>query len=98
MSGVLPSLPDLTFTGNDGEECEHFINAVRRQARIHEKLRDDEWITDLVSSSVVGDALRWHAELSPEVSGNWRKLQQALLDRYPSKGEANSNPKPYEFS
>lgn len=83
IPGGLPD-DDLTFSGVGGAECERFITAVRKKARAEGKLRDNDWMVDLVSSCLTGDALRWYAKLKRDQRDDWDLLQEALLDRYPA--------------
>ncbi|KAG9022096.1 hypothetical protein FRB95_000874 [Tulasnella sp. JGI-2019a] len=74
---------DLTFTGtDDAAECGRFISAVRKHAYFHGKQRDEEWITDLVASSLSGDALTWHVMLPIHIKKDWEKLQRALVEEF----------------
>ncbi len=59
LQKLLLAETQLTFSGNDGVECEKFIHAIRRTAYIAGKLRDNDWIMDLVYSALTGEALRW---------------------------------------
>lgn len=72
-----------TFEGIDGTECERFIHSLRRRIFEEGRSDDNDWITQFVSTCVVGDALRWHSELSPEIQNDWSLLQKAMLTRYP---------------
>ncbi len=65
-------------------ECEEFIYVVRQRARQAEKGSDNAWIVELVSSSLMGDAMRWYVTLSDEVQNDWSKLRKALLANYAS--------------
>ena len=45
-------------------------------------------MADFAATCLDGDALRWYAgEVEDAVQGNWKKLQQALLYRYPPPSE-----------
>jgi len=72
------------FTGSGGDECERFIQFIRRKARVAGKQRDDEWIMDLVFSSLSGRAVRWESTLKSDIRSNWDRFREALLDRYPA--------------
>lgn len=76
-----------TFKGINGEECERFILSLRRRAFEQRKGGDNEWITQFVASCVADDALRWHADLAPEIQNDWGLLQKAMLSRYPPPEE-----------
>ncbi|KAG9038025.1 hypothetical protein FS837_001326 [Tulasnella sp. UAMH 9824] len=67
---------DLVFNGTDGEEAE----AARREG----KIRDNEWIVDLVSTCMRGQALRWYIELDDDTQSDWKLLRKAILRQYPS--------------
>ncbi|KAG8906115.1 hypothetical protein FRC01_008119, partial [Tulasnella sp. 417] len=73
---------NLEFRGRDLKECEHFISTVNKYARAEGKLRDDQWIADLVAVSMAGDAMLWWSALDAETQGSWRLLQKAMLLRY----------------
>ncbi|KAG8904272.1 NADH-cytochrome b5 reductase [Tulasnella sp. 403] len=78
-----PSLDDPTFCGQDGTDCTAFINAIKKKARAEGKLRDNGWMVDLMSVSLIGDALRWYSTLDNGVKDDWQQLEQALLSKYP---------------
>lgn len=80
----VPSEEDLVFSGRNARECERFIRAVRRHALLNGKSRDPLWMSDLVACCLEGDALRWHIQLPPDVSGDWIKLQVEMINRWPS--------------
>lgn len=74
---------ELSFTGtDDAAECGRFIGAIRKHTYLHGKQQDDEWITDLVASSVSGDALTWHVTLPIDIKKDWEKLQRALVEEF----------------
>ncbi|KAG8993230.1 hypothetical protein FRB93_002067 [Tulasnella sp. JGI-2019a] len=81
---------DLSFTGSDGAECERFVQAIRKQAFIAGKQRDEEWMADLAACSMTADALRWHVSLPEDITSKWKNLQSALLSRYATSAEKTS--------
>lgn len=74
---------DLCFQGIDGSECEAFVLNVKKQARAEGKLRDNDWIVDLVSCSMAGKALRWYEDLDPGVQEDWNLFRKAMLKEWP---------------
>lgn len=84
QSGGLPEDIDLVFKGIDGAEAESFIRSVQRTARTEGRTRDNEWIADLVSTCMTGEALRWYAELEEDTHNDWKLLRKAILRQYPS--------------
>ncbi|KAG8954855.1 hypothetical protein FRC04_010338 [Tulasnella sp. 424] len=79
----LPEDIELVFKGIDGAEAESFIQAVQRSARTEGRSRDNEWIIDLVSTCMTGEALRWYVELDEETQNDWKLLRKAILRQYP---------------
>ncbi|KAG8928339.1 hypothetical protein FRC01_006094 [Tulasnella sp. 417] len=71
------------FYGGSGEEAENFIRAVCDKAIDEGKQADNKWIAVHASSCLAGEALRWYASLDSDTQENWKKLQQAVLVRYP---------------
>lgn len=74
----------LVFKGIDGAEAESFIRSVQRIARTAGRTRDNEWIADLVSTCITGEALRWYVELDDDTHNDWKLLRKAMLRQYPS--------------
>ncbi|KAG8930701.1 hypothetical protein FRC00_001010 [Tulasnella sp. 408] len=83
---------DLVFKGIDGAEAESFIMSIQRIARKEGRSRDSEWIVDLVSSCLTGEALRWYVELDEDTQSDWKRLRKAILRRYPSHTEPPITP------
>ncbi|KAG8912026.1 hypothetical protein FRC00_005385, partial [Tulasnella sp. 408] len=54
----LPQDFNLVFKGVNGAEAESFISSVQWKARAEGRTRDNEWIADLVSTCMKGEALR----------------------------------------
>ncbi|KAG9038024.1 hypothetical protein FS837_001325 [Tulasnella sp. UAMH 9824] len=75
---------DMVFEGIDGAEAETFIRSVQRTSRAQGRTRDNEWITDLVSTCMAGEALRWYVELDEDTQNDWKLLRKAILRQYPS--------------
>ncbi|KIO33712.1 hypothetical protein M407DRAFT_17329 [Tulasnella calospora MUT 4182] len=86
----LPEDINLLFEGIDGAEAESFILSVQRTARKEGKSRDNEWIIDLVSSSLTGDALRWYVELDEDTQNDWKLLRKAILQQYPKHSKPST--------
>lgn len=68
----------------NGESCEDFIGSVLQIGLERGKQRDYEWMADYAASRMSGPAARWLYSLPDEVSGDWRRLRSALLQRFPS--------------
>ncbi|KAG8900430.1 hypothetical protein FRC01_010143, partial [Tulasnella sp. 417] len=79
----LPEDIELVFQGIDGAEAESFISSVLRTARTEGKTRDNDWIVDLVSTCMRGEALRWYIELDEGTQNDWKLLRKAILRQYP---------------
>jgi len=77
------SRPTLIFKGEDGSECEQFIQAIRQHAFAEGKSRDGEWIVDFAATCFTGSALRWYETLSSEAQSDWDLLRNAMLSQYP---------------
>ncbi|KAG8945307.1 hypothetical protein FRC00_010164, partial [Tulasnella sp. 408] len=75
----------VIFRGND---VEGFIKSIRRQAFQSDKLEDDQWIANYAATCLGGDALKWFSSLEPEARGNWKILEEKLLERFtpPTEG------------
>lgn len=84
-SDRLPDAVDLVFKGVDGAEAESFIRSVQRAARTEGRIRDNAWIADLVSTCMIGEALRWYVELDEDTQNDWKLLRKAILRQYPSR-------------
>ncbi|KAG9027156.1 hypothetical protein FS837_004366 [Tulasnella sp. UAMH 9824] len=87
----------LQFRGKDAQECEEFISAVMKHARDQGRLRDDEWIADLVATCMTHDALPWWSALDEEYQASWKKLRQAMFYRYQPKFYGKSGEEAEEF-
>lgn len=74
---------NLVFYGRDGSECEDFIASVTRAAFDERRPRDWGWMADLAATAFRGDALRWWSALDDGTQSDFRKLRNALLDKYP---------------
>ncbi|KAG9040643.1 hypothetical protein FS837_000367 [Tulasnella sp. UAMH 9824] len=77
----------VSFRGQDGNEAEEFIQAVRRAAFNANKDRDDEWMARFASTCMSGKALRWYESLDDDVQDSWKRLRKAILARYPPADE-----------
>ncbi|KAG8908288.1 hypothetical protein FRB99_007822 [Tulasnella sp. 403] len=64
------------------QECEELVQVVQRKAFDEGKTRDYQWMADLASTLLTGNALRWYATLDEETQHNWQLLRRALLARY----------------
>ncbi|KIO22809.1 hypothetical protein M407DRAFT_27684 [Tulasnella calospora MUT 4182] len=82
MSNNVTGPDHLEFQGKDLKECERFISSINKHAREEGKLRDDQWIADLVAICLTGDALIWWSLLDAETQGSWRLLRQAMISRF----------------
>lgn len=83
----------LTFRGTSGQEAEAFVQAVQRRAHAAGKLRDNDWIVDMVSVCFEGDALRWFESLDDKTQGDWKLLKAAILRQFPpGSGAGPSSP------
>ncbi|KAG9047180.1 hypothetical protein FS837_002872 [Tulasnella sp. UAMH 9824] len=71
------------FHGGSGEEAEIFIRTVCDKAIDEGKQKDYEWTALYASSCLAGEALRWYASLDLNTQEDWKKLQQAILVKYP---------------
>ncbi|KAG9042592.1 hypothetical protein FS837_010661 [Tulasnella sp. UAMH 9824] len=80
----------LVFNGVDGAEAESFISSVQQVARTEGRSRDNEWIVDLVSTCVKGEALRWYVELDEDTQNDWKLLRKAILRQWPSRAEPSA--------
>lgn len=71
----------MVFEGKTASECEIHILGPKGGpgGRKAQRRRADDHIRH---SCFQGDALRWHADLDPEVQHDWKRLQQALIRRY----------------
>ncbi|KAG8946545.1 hypothetical protein FRC04_011603 [Tulasnella sp. 424] len=73
----------VSFRGQDGNEAEEFIQAVRRAAFDADKDCDDRWMARFASTCMSGKALRWYESLDDDVQESWKRLRKAILVRYP---------------
>lgn len=87
----------LQFRGKDSQECEEFISAITKHAYNQGKLRDDEWIADLVATCLTHDALRWWSGLDKGTRQSWDKLRQEMFSRYQPKFYGKSGEEAEEF-
>lgn len=87
----------LQFQGKDSQECEEFISAITKHAYNQGKLRDDEWIADLVATCLTHDALRWWSGLDKGTRQSWDKLRQEMFSRYQPKFYGKSGEEAEEF-
>ncbi|KAG8900643.1 hypothetical protein FRC00_011935 [Tulasnella sp. 408] len=87
----------LQFRGKDSQECEEFISAITKHAYRQGKLRDDEWIADLVATCLTHDALRWWSGLDKGTRESWDTLRQAMFSRYQPKFYGKSGEEAEEF-
>lgn len=71
-----------SFRGSGPDDCDIFIQAVRRQGHREGKLRDDQYMADLASLYLSGPALRWHRRLDKDTRDSWDALETALLEEY----------------
>ncbi|KAG8975982.1 hypothetical protein FRB90_009360, partial [Tulasnella sp. 427] len=82
-SDNVPGDSELSFDGKDGSAAESFVVAVQRKARAEGKLRDNDWIIDLVSTCLTRAALRWYVDLDDDTQNDWKLLRKAILQQYP---------------
>lgn len=75
-------LPDITFTGTNGNECEAFIVAIRDLAFAQGRDEDHHWMLRFATTRLRGKALRWHARLEPSIKQDWDLFVQALFEEY----------------
>ncbi|KAG9043142.1 hypothetical protein FS837_009960 [Tulasnella sp. UAMH 9824] len=92
-----PESEVFQFRGKDSQECEEFISAITKHAYNQGKLRDDEWIADLVATCLTHDALRWWSGLDKGTRESWDKLRQAMFSRYQPKFYGKSGEEAEEF-
>ncbi len=78
------------FQGRDGDDCDDFVFYITQRAANEGKTRDDAWTADLALRCMARGALRWYAQLEPDVQDSWRLLRRALLEKYPASGEEGS--------
>lgn len=71
------------FTGIGWMELEAFIRSIRAIAWKEGKLQDPLWMANYASLHFSGKALRWHAELPEDTQESWRKLEIAMVARWP---------------
>ncbi|KAG8924965.1 hypothetical protein FRC01_010851, partial [Tulasnella sp. 417] len=90
-----PDEINLVFNGIDGVEAESFIVSVIRFARAEGKTRDNEWLVDLVSSCMRGEALRWYVELDEDTQNDWKLFRKEIFRRYPTRNQPSA---PYSIS
>ncbi|KAG8925187.1 hypothetical protein FRC01_010572 [Tulasnella sp. 417] len=88
----LPEDIELVFQGIDGAEAESFISSVLRTARTEGKTRDNDWIVDLVSTCMRGEALRWYIDLDEDTQNDWKLLRRAILRQYPPHAQPSASP------
>ncbi|KAG8930832.1 hypothetical protein FRC01_002217 [Tulasnella sp. 417] len=74
---------DIVFRGNDGNECEAFVGAIRDLAFTKGKDEDPNWMLRYATSRLRHKALRWHAKLDPSIRKDWDLFVQALFEEYP---------------
>lgn len=87
----------ITFSGSPQESLASFVQSIQRIAFQQNRLRDDRWITDYVSTCFDGKALYWFVELDDEIQGSWKQLRLALIRRFPlppDSGDPNSGTPP----
>ncbi|KAG8899846.1 hypothetical protein FRC00_000817, partial [Tulasnella sp. 408] len=87
----------LQFRGKDAQECEEFISAIIKHAHGQGKLRDDDWIADLVPTCLTHDALRWWSGLDKGTRGSWDRLREAMFSRYQPTFQGKSGEEAEEF-
>lgn len=75
---------ELIFKGIDGAELEAYMLHVRRLALSEGKLRDKEWLLDVVTANLAEGALRWFESLEEEQQNDWMIFKKALYERYPA--------------
>ncbi|KAG8906405.1 hypothetical protein FRC01_008035, partial [Tulasnella sp. 417] len=90
-------LSNLEFRGKDLQECERFIAAINRRAHAEGKLRDDQWIADLVAICLSNGALIWWSLLDEETQGSWRLLRKAMISRFRPLFHGKSGAEAEEF-
>ncbi|KAG8897179.1 hypothetical protein FRB99_008383, partial [Tulasnella sp. 403] len=73
-----------TFRGNNGVECDEFVQAVRQRAIAEGKEFDNEWMAKFASTCIAGEALRWYTRLDKTTKHDWDLLQTALFNQYPT--------------
>ncbi|KAG8930831.1 hypothetical protein FRC01_002216 [Tulasnella sp. 417] len=74
---------DIVFRGNDGNECEAFVVAIRDLAFAKGKDEDSNWMLRYAATRLRHKALRWHAKLDPSIRKDWDLFVQALFEEYP---------------
>ncbi|KAG8940775.1 hypothetical protein FRC04_005044 [Tulasnella sp. 424] len=80
-----------TFTGNGWTELEAFIRGIRAIAWNEGKLQDPLWMANYASLHFSGKALRWHAELPEDTQESWRKLEVAMVARWPPPDDSEDD-------
>lgn len=94
-----PDLEIVSFDGTDGEDASVFLRDVKRIAFAQGRQRDHEWLIDYTESCLAGAALTWFLGLNNDLLDNWRALQMALINRFPSKSSfAQRAPAPAAIS
>lgn len=84
MDAENPSLNgDIIFYGIDGGEAEQFIRSITKMAHEAGRYRDNDWIIERAEVALAGDALRWYIELDQDIQTDWKRLQKAIMQRYP---------------
>lgn len=74
----------MTFRGDDGNECEDFIQSIRSHVFEKGKHEDQKWMASYAATCFSGPALRWHTQLDNNVKQDWALLETALLERFPA--------------
>lgn len=80
-----------TFAGNGWTELEAFIRSIRAIAWNEGKLQDPLWMANYASLHFSGKALRWHAELPEDIQESWRKLEVAMVARWPPPDDSEDD-------
>ncbi|KAG8909597.1 hypothetical protein FRC01_006844 [Tulasnella sp. 417] len=76
-----PPEPDL-FDGTVGQTCCEFVRSVYAYAFKNDKYHDPKWIAAYAATRLTGNALVWHSSQPPNVTDDWQRLKQALLDAF----------------
>ncbi|KAG8910408.1 hypothetical protein FRC01_006349, partial [Tulasnella sp. 417] len=60
-----------------------FVQSVQRIAFMQNRIKDNEWITEYVSTCFTDSAMVWYLGLDKDTRSSWEALRQALVQRYP---------------
>lgn len=73
---------NFEFTGTEGIPYQEFLKRVRGAAFRQGRSRDSEWMADMASLHISGDALKWYESLDDDVRQDWSLLRKAIIGKY----------------